>query len=187
MSVLTQMKDMLAPLGIYSLDDDSLVMHELTVYATQLEKLHDKLRIALRENFISTAQSYGLDRFEELTERYHSDLSVDERRERLLLYMTLDNNDFSVNDIRRQLTLMGVSDNFTEDFENERIIFPDLVEADDIIRIAEELNVIEDIVPSNLEIDTGFSEFDWDSFDALDFNFGTLDKMGLRFDLFENQ
>lgn len=187
MSVLKQMKDMLTPLGIYSLDDDSLVTYELTVYATQLEQLHNKLRIALQENFINTAQGYGLDNFEELFGRYHSDLPIDERRQRLALYMTLDNNNFSKESISHQLALMGVSDNFAEDFENESLAFPDLIGSTDIVRIAKELNVIEDIVPSNLDIDVGFTELDWDRFDSLDLSFGTLDKMGLRFDLFENQ
>ena len=178
---------MLTPLGIYNLNEDSLVTYELTVYATELEKLHDKLRIMLRESFISTAEEYGIETFEKLFDRFRPDLPIKERKDRLRLYMTLDNNNFTVDDIRHQLRLVGISDNFVEIFEDEQIDFPDLVALTDIVKTAEQLNIIEDILPSNLHIDVGFREFDWDEFDSLDFNFGTIDRMGLRFDLFENQ
>ena len=66
MFVLEQMKDMLYPLGIYSLDDNSLVTCELKVYADEFEKLHERLNTLLSECFISTALSYGLEKAEEL-------------------------------------------------------------------------------------------------------------------------
>lgn len=185
MSVLQQMKDMLSPMGIYSLEDDSLVVCELKVYAAQLEKLHEHISIMLREFFIKTAQSYGIEKVEELFERVRPDLSTQERKNRISRYLTLDNTNFSYDNIEGQLSLAGANDNFAEDISNELITFPELIIQNNILESARQLNIIEDIVPAHLEIDVGIKPMSWDELDALDFNFGTIDRTNLRFDLFD--
>ena len=187
MSVLNQMQDMLSPLGIYSLDDGSLVMCELTVYAAQLEAIHERISEMLRECFVSTAQSYGINRIEELFQRIRPDLTLEERKDRIHMYTTLDNNNFSPDSIRHQLRLVGATSAFIEDAVDEQLTFPELVSASDIVHVAEQLGLIEDIVPAHLHIEAGLREHSWDEFDALDFCFGTLDRMSLRFDAIEEE
>lgn len=185
MSVLQQMKDMLSPLGIYSLEDESLVMYELRVYASQFEKLHEELATMLREFFISTAQSYGIEKIEELFQRVRPDLSMQERKERISRYMTLCNTDFYCENIESQLRLAGIFAEFTQDCEAETLSFPELIALSDIVETARQLNIIEDIVPAHLNIDVGIVPLCWDDLDSLDFNFGTIDSANLRFDLFD--
>ncbi len=185
MSVLQQMQDMLSPLGVYSLGDNSLVMCELKVYACELEKLHDKLKTMLRECFIVTAQDYGIEKTEELFQCIRPDLTIDERKERISRYITLNNMDFSYSNIENQLRLAGVSAPFTQDEENERISFPEIKSISDISETARLTNLIEDIVPAHLDIDTGISAMSWDELESLDFKFGEFDRLNLRFDLFD--
>lgn len=185
MSVLKQMKDILSPLGIYSLNDNSLVMCELKVYAAQLEKLHEKLNTLLKECFISTAESYGIEKFEELFGRSRPDLALEERRALISRYMTLNNTDFSAESIKGQLKLAGTSDNFVQDSQNEQLAFPDLIALSDIVEIARQFNIIKDIVPAQLNIDVGIKSINWDEWDSLDLKFGILDRMDLHFNLFD--
>ena len=186
MSVLKQMQDMLSPLGIYNLNDGSLVMCELTVYATQLEAVHSKINEMLRECFVSTAQSYGIDRIEELFQRIRPDLPPEERKNRIHMYMTLDNNKFSPDSVIHQLRLVGATSIFTEDAESEQLSFPELTGSSDIVYVADQLGLIEDIVPAHLHIEAGLREHSWDELNELNFSFGTLDKMNLRFDSYEH-
>ena len=185
MSVLQQMKDMLSPLGIYNLDDGSLVTCELRVYASQLEKLHQKLATMLKEFFISTAQDYGIEKIEELFMRIRPDLSIEERKERISRYMTLCNMDFCEENIRSQLRLAGIYADFTQNPQEEKLSFPDLIALTDITEIARQLSIIEDIVPAHLDIDVGIKSLSWDELDNLDLNFGAFDRANLRFDLSE--
>lgn len=185
MSVLQQMKDMLSPLGVYSLNENSLVMCELTVYASQLEKLHEKLSTLLRECFITTAQGFGLEKVEELFEQPRPDLTVQERREKLCKYMALKNTDFSFEDITTQLKLAGISDAFNVDIQNEALSFPTLIALDDITEKARIINIIKDIIPAHLDIEAGIKAMCWDDFEKLNLSFGALDKMSLRFDAFD--
>lgn len=181
MSVLQQMKDMLSPLGIYNLEDGSLVTQELTVYAHELEKLHEELAVMLRELFISTAQDYGIEKIEELFQRVRHDLGIGERRDRISNYMTLSNTDFSLGSIEEQLRLSGIVTEIVQG--TEELSFPELIASDDIAETARQLNIIEDIVPAHLDIEVGIEPMCWDELDNLDFNFGAFDRMGLRFDL----
>lgn len=185
MSVLQQMKDVLSPLGIYNLEDGSLVTCELRVYASQFEKLHQELAAMLKEFFISTAQSYGIEKIEELFQRVRPDLSIQERKERISRYTTLCNMDFSKENIESQLNLAGIFAEFTENHEEETLCFPELIALTDIVETARQLSIIEDIVPAHLNIDVGITPLCWDELDNLEFNFGTIDRANLRFDLFE--
>ena len=185
MSVLEQMKQMLSPLGIYSLNDSSLIMCELKVYATQLEKLHENLNTLLKECFIRTAEDYGIEKLEELFGNSRPDLTKDERKALISRYTTLNNTDFSQQSIKGQLKLSGACDNFTQDCKNEQISFPELIALSDIVEVARQLNILEDIVPAHLSIDVGITARSWDEWDSLDLIFGNLDRMNLRFDLFD--
>jgi hypothetical protein len=179
------MQDMLAPLGVYSLEDNSLVMCELKTYALELERLHEALRTMLHECFISTAQSYGIDKIEELFERFRPDLTLDERRERISRYMTLNNTDSSTGSIEGQLRLAGVFARFDQNAEDALLSFPELIAMSDISEKASALNIIEDIVPAHLGIDVGICAMSWDSLDNLNLNFNQLDRLGLRLDLLD--
>ena len=86
MKSLVSMKQKLEPLGLYDLSGSGEVDCELKAYAEGLDTLFDTLDEIQRENYIRTAQSYGLSRRESFEIRERADLPVQERRDSLMYY-----------------------------------------------------------------------------------------------------
>ena len=86
MKSLVSMKHKLEPLGLYDLSGSGEVDCELKAYAEGLDTLFDTLDELQRENFIQTAESYGLSRRESFEIRERAELPVQERRDSLMYY-----------------------------------------------------------------------------------------------------
>ena len=86
MKSLVSMKQKLEPLGLYDLSGSGEVDCELKAYAEGLDTLFDTLDELQRENFIQTAESFGLSRRESFEIRERAELPVQERRESLMYY-----------------------------------------------------------------------------------------------------
>ena len=80
MGSFDSMKNKLAPLGVYSLEDGSTVICELKAYAEGLDPLFDKLEEYEREGFIATAETYGLSERERFIEKEKPQLTLEQRR-----------------------------------------------------------------------------------------------------------
>ncbi len=86
MKSLVSMKQKLEPLGLYDLSGAGEVDCELKAYAEGLDTLFDTLDELQRENFIPTAESFGLSRRESFEIRERAELPVQERRDSLMYY-----------------------------------------------------------------------------------------------------
>lgn len=100
MDSLTSMKQKLAPLGLYNLDNQSEVLRELKAYAEGLDILSETLDELERECRIATAESYGLSRRESLLGREHPEQAAAQRRKTLNYFektvkTTLNDDDFA--------------------------------------------------------------------------------------------
>ena len=100
MDSLTSMKQKLAPLGLYELENNSEVLCELKAYAEGLDVLSETLDELERESRIATAESYGLSRREGLFGREHPEQTAEERRKTLNYFeksvkTTLNDDDFA--------------------------------------------------------------------------------------------
>lgn len=84
MDSYTSMRQKLEPLGLYETDGANAVSCELKAYAEGLDTLFATLGELEREFFIPTAQSFGLSARERFSGREREDLTVAERRERLM-------------------------------------------------------------------------------------------------------
>lgn len=84
MTAYQSMKQKLQPLGLYRLDSGDALDLELTVYGEELDRLYDALDELLREAFIETAESYGLENRERFIGAVHDGETVAKRRERQL-------------------------------------------------------------------------------------------------------
>jgi hypothetical protein len=78
------MEQKLRPIGLYALNEGDPLALELTVYGEELDRVYDALDELLREAFIETAESYGLENRERFTGAVHDDETVERRRERQL-------------------------------------------------------------------------------------------------------
>ncbi len=83
MDSFTSMKSKLLPLGLYSLENDSVVCSELRAYSEGLDSLFEDIDILLRESFLQTAESYGIEEREKQIGRPRPDLTTAQRRARL--------------------------------------------------------------------------------------------------------
>lgn len=86
MSSYSSMKSKLAPLGVYSISDGSVIDCELKAYAAGLEPLLQELELFEREGFIITAESFGLSEREAFVDREKPGLTTAARRALLLEY-----------------------------------------------------------------------------------------------------
>lgn len=110
MKSLVSMKQKLEPLGLYDLSGSSEVECELKAYAEGLDTLFDTLDEIQRENYIRTAQSYGLSRRESFEIRERADLPVQERRDSLMYYERTVTGGLTDSEFEEFLEMIGLTD-----------------------------------------------------------------------------
>lgn len=108
MDTLDSMKSVLAPMGIYDIQNDSIIYAELSAYAEGLNLVNDELCTLERECFISTAQTYGLLLRERLIGILKDTLPIENRREMLLYHGGVSEDDFTKESIEDALISCGV-------------------------------------------------------------------------------
>ena len=110
MMVLDSMLEKLLSLGLYDLDEGSNVFAELSAYAEALQRHKDNTNEVLRECFISSSESFGLDDRESLIGfTSGSDFDTADRREMLILRKSINENDFTVSGFTKMLRSFGVA------------------------------------------------------------------------------
>ena len=95
MTSLDSMLRKLAPLNVYDLSETSCVYAELAAYAEALDAYRANLDETLRECFISSAESYGLDLREEIIGSVRENYTTAERRQMLISRKCIGDNDFT--------------------------------------------------------------------------------------------
>lgn len=115
MHPLISMMNKLAPLGIYDLSDNTNIKNELQAYGYALNVHRQNMEELLRESFISTAESYGLENREKVIGDTKSSYSTEKRREMLTLRKGFNENDFTKASLIKFLQSLGVTSySFTE-------------------------------------------------------------------------
>ena len=185
MSALNEMIDMLSPLGIYSLSRTSLVYKELKVYAYAFLSITQYINSILREAFVSSAENDGLALKEQLFGSERPDLTVSERRERLITLLSLCSDDFTEDDIRNQLLLSGISNGFTADAQNETFALLSLPQTNDPVELSVYSKAVDKIAPAHLFPLINIGEMTWDSIDGYNHTFWEWDNAAVRFDMIE--
>ena len=110
MKSLVSMKHKLEPLGLYDLSGSGEVDCELKAYAEGLDTLFDTLDELQRENFIQTAESYGLSRRESFEIRERAELPVQERRDSLMYYERTVITGLTDSECAEFLEMIGLTD-----------------------------------------------------------------------------
>ena len=123
MNALQSMCDKMAKTGLYHLGVDNLVYKELAAYAEGLDILYDAFEELFRECFVSTAEDYGLTIREGIINKLNLDQTVEGRRKSVLAALSIANTDNRVAAYEKYPTIFNVNGEFTEDFENKKIIF----------------------------------------------------------------
>lgn len=111
MSVISDLIKKLQPLNLYSLSKSSNVYFELSVYASELELLKSSISELLKECFVQTAESYGIDNIESIYMSPDINSDINTRRERIIGRLKINDSYYTVNDIKQAIKCFG-AENF---------------------------------------------------------------------------
>lgn len=186
MASLEEMKRILAPLGFYDLTENSIVSKELTVYALAIDRIRERFTELLREAMIPTAEGKGLAQCEKLFGSPHENLTVQERRDRLIYRLSLMQEDFTNKGIMRALFSLGYNGAVTEDLENETLILEKINGSEDP---ADYLAIVEgarELLPSHLRFCFDIEAPTWNQLDLQDKTFNERDKCSVPWDFYRD-
>lgn len=183
---LEQMLLLLRPLGIYTLEEESLVYCELASYAKGFALVYDRLALLYREAFLPTAESFGLDYLEQLMGfPANNKLDLERRRELLRYTISLAAGDYDLEGMKNGLRSIGLDAEIEEDRENERLYITANAFLGNFISYDRLKRDAQKILPAHLEVIFEFGNFTWDAFDAKDKTFDQLDARDFSWDEFE--
>lgn len=132
MTAYESIKEKLSAVGIYSIKQGGIIDAEIKAYAVGLQGLYDGIDEFLRECFVQTAESCGLEQLEAMTRTYMSGDSLEVRRKKLMNRLQISPDINGKDALEKQAASMGLSCNITEN-PSESKIFVDVlteVEAD---------------------------------------------------------
>ncbi len=175
---LDSMIKKLSPLQVYDLTEGSIVYGELSAFSVALEMQREMIAELLREGFIATAETFGIEAEEKLSGAVRDDLPLEKRRRMLMERRSFSVNDFTLSGLEKMLTFMGVEVEVQEYPQMQRICL-DLRNKDyDDAEKAWITYQAQELLPAHLEHDLVFSGFSWADSDDNGFSFGYMDSKG---------
>lgn len=155
------LRELLAPLGVYRLDQNSISGAELHALGGGLDLLSQRLEEVERESLTETAQDEGLRRREALFLRRPASTTLKERRAAIAALLQIDGDSLTPEAINRTISGCGIRARAVETGPNKvRVEFPDTAgvpaEFDQIQKI------ILDILPCHLEVEFYIRYLTWE-------------------------
>lgn len=185
MSILEQMLQALRPLQLYTLAPEGSVYAELSAYAQCLERVQQRLSLVLQEAFLQTASESRLAAWERLLTLPPAQLSLSERRERLLQRFSQGAPDPTPGEIQTLLEAAGFTGTLEEDAEAQTIRLLWGPGAESLAGCSAAVRAIELALPAQLKIWADLPAQDWDALDASARTFDSWDALALRWELQE--
>lgn len=179
MSSLESMIKKLSPLGVYNLSENTMVYAELAAFSIGLDMLRENLDTLLKENFVATAEDFGLKNTERLLGNVRDDLMLSERREMLKERLSLNVADFTLAGFEKMLKILGTLGVIEEYPKTQRIV---LNLAGEEYSEAEREWIVSQakaLLPAHLVSDIVFAGFDWKRSDLLANTFAEIESKGL--------
>lgn len=175
MKSLESMIKKLSPLKIYNLEEGTVVYAELAAFAVGLDVLRDTLDLLLKEAFIETAESFGLENLERLVGKVRDDLPISKRREMLNKRLSFGAGDFTLKGLEKLMKLMGVEGEVEEYPEVNRIVLK--ISGEDYTTAQREwiVSQAKALMPAHLESDVVFEGFNWGDSDLYSNTFSQID------------
>lgn len=178
MKSLESMINKLSPLKLYNLNKGSINYAELGAFAVGLDLLRDALDELLRESFIATSQTYGIETAEKAVGKVRDDLTLSKRREMLTERLSLNTADFTPKGFKKMLRLMGVEGEIQEYPEDLRIVVDLSNEQLSASQKEWVLYQAAALLPAHLDFDVVFSGFNWERSDSINSTFAIIDAKG---------
>lgn len=175
MKSLESMINKLSPMNLYNLSKGSINYAELSAFSVGLDLLRDVLDELLRESFIETAETYGIETVEQLVGSVRDDLPLSKRREMLIERLSLSTSDFTPEGFEKMLRLMGVEGEICEYPADLRMVID--LSSEELTASQREWLLFETgaFLPVHLDFDVVFAGFDWKASDNLSNTFAEID------------
>ena len=107
-TALQSLSQKLTPLNIFDISEGTNIFAELSAYAYAIDRHRQNTQIVLRECFISTAESYGIEMREKVFGNLRVDYTLSQRREMLKLRRGFGDGDFTLAGFDEFMTSLGV-------------------------------------------------------------------------------
>lgn len=169
------LRALLAPLGVYRLDRDSLSGAELYALGKGLDAVSERLDIVEREGVTATAEGEGLRRREALFLRRPAATTPEERRAAIAALLQIDGDSLTPEAIDRTIRGCGIRAQAIELGTNQvRVIFPEVVgvppEFDQIEKI------VMDILPCHLGVEFYFRFLTWEECEEAEYTWAFVEE-----------
>lgn len=179
MAQFDSMADKLSPLGVYDISEGTNIYNELKAYGEALDVHREHIDEVLRECFISSAQTYGIELREKVIGDAKSLYPLSKRREMLTLRKGFNENDFTRAGLYKFLDSFGITDYRVIEMPSQRIVsvFVGGSYPDSEVKWIE--NQIRLILPAHLNAVINFGGRSWHSFQLMNKTFAQLDEDNL--------
>ena len=155
------LRALLAPLGVYRLDGDSLSVAELHALGKGLDGVSARLDQVERESLTETAEDEGLRRREALFLRRPASTTLKERREAIAALLQIDGDSLTPEAINRTISGCGIRARAIETGTNQVLIeFPNTAGVPQDFEQIEK--IILDILPCHLEVEFRLRYLTWE-------------------------
>lgn len=108
MDSYTSMKTKLNATGFYTVQEGTALSRELIAYSRGLSLLFNELKEMLRELFIHTAQTYGIENRERFVGKTRDEYTLEKRREMLIITESNIGTGCTLNDFTKMLNGYGL-------------------------------------------------------------------------------
>lgn len=180
-----QLKNILLPLGLYSISKGSIVNAELAAYALGINLVKTQIEKLTNEGFVQTSQDFGLSLREEML-NITPLTTLQERRDKIISILSMVRGKWVLSEFKNAVTKTGLGINMVEDFANRKLTVNFLIaEQSTRENLSTVLCAIRPIIPAHLELRSNIAQMSFDTFDANNKSWAYLDKLSLSFDSVE--
>lgn len=175
------LRALLAPLGIYRLNGDSLSGAELYALGRGLDALAARLETVEREAVTATAEGEGLRRREALFSRRPAASTPEERRAAIAALLQIDGDSLTPVAIDRTIRGCGIRARAVELGNNQiRVVFPEAAGVPPEFGQIEK--IVLDILPCHLGVDFYFRFLTWEECHRVGFTWALIQERNLDWD-----
>lgn len=178
-----QIRKMLAPLNLYSLNGKSLVEKEIRSYCVGLDSLQSKLNSLQRSLWVTDGDEKTLEMWERRL-GYTGTGTLQDRREEILRILRLNMPcTFELGSIGTYLRRRGFEGYVTDDYVRAAFILTTWEPVNSIEEYAPFVYIARRVVPSHLIVTVDLPQENWNQTDARNYTFDRWDAMKLNWEI----
>jgi len=174
------------PLKSYNLDEGTNIYNEICAYGAALDKFRELLDEFLRECFICTSESYGLDNREKLVGEVRNDLSLEKRRSMIITRNLLGDNDFTSEGFKKFMHSFGVTNYQIDEFPNQLKITVQVAGDHSESQQLWIENQIKMMIPAHLDGTITFQNMSWAEIDGKNLTFAEMNNKNYSWNYIDN-